>query len=168
MTASTKTLSQLDWSQLETHKHISEVRNRLLEVISQLAVRAQKHDASKLQYPEAQGFAEVTQELSGLVYGSVEYEAARERLKPILAHHYAMNTHHPEHWRNGVEDMDLLDLVEMFCDWKASSMRMADGCILQSIEKNKERFDLAPVITKIFRNTAQRLNWASQATQGTP
>lgn len=154
-----KILSQLEWSKLETHKHISEVRNRLLEVISQLAVRAQNHDTSKLEYPEAQGFAEVTHELGGLTYGSPEYEAARERLKPILEHHYQMNTHHPEHWRHGVEDMDLLDLVEMFCDWKASSMRMKDGCILQSIEKNRDRFSLDPSITKIFRNTAQRLGW---------
>jgi len=44
-------------------------------------------------------------------------------MKPALEHHYALYRHHPEHFQNGIDDMNLIDLVEMFADWKASSER---------------------------------------------
>lgn len=31
--------------------------------------------------------------------------------------------------------MNLIDIVEMFCDWKAASERQLDGNLLKSIEK---------------------------------
>lgn len=49
--------------------------------------------------------------------------------------------------------MNLLDLVEMFCDWKASSERHNDGNLLKSIDINATRFNLNPQLVKIFKNT---------------
>ena len=63
-----------------------------------------------------------------------------EALKPALDIHYANNRHHPEHFPKGIRGMDLLDLLEMICDWKASSERHADGNIFNSIEVNQKRF----------------------------
>lgn len=60
---------------------------------------------------------------------------------------------------NGVSDFDLLDLVEMLCDWKAASLRHADGNILDSITHNIERFNLDPQIASILRNTVIRMGW---------
>lgn len=115
------------------------------------------HDRSKLESPEVELFDKYTHLLAGFSYGTPEYEAMREKLKPALDHHYANNRHHPEHWAQGVKDMDVLDLAELVCDWKAAGERQNDGNILTSLEVNKERYGLADVsVYDVLKNTIDR------------
>ncbi len=51
--------------------------------------------------------------------------------------------------------MDLMDVVEMFCDWKAATMRHNDGDIRKSIEINQKRFNMSDDLMEIFKNTAK-------------
>lgn len=76
-------------------------------------------------------------------------------MKPALEHHYANYRHHPEHFVDGVNDMNLIDLVEMICDWKASTLRHNDGNLLKSIEINAQRFGMSEQLTQILVNTAK-------------
>lgn len=146
-------------STADTLDHINKVRARLQECIGRLEARALVHDASKLQSPEKEAFDEVTPLLRGLTYGSPEYHANTARLGEALAHHYAANSHHPEHYPDGIAGMTLLDLVEMFSDWKAATERHADGDLARSIEINCERFGLSEQLVGILRNTARELGW---------
>lgn len=58
-------------------------------------------------------------------------------------------------WLNSpVSDMTLIDLLEMFVDWKASSERHANGDIFKSIEANSRRFAMGDQLRRIFENTA--------------
>ena len=50
--------------------------------------------------------------------------------------------------------MNLIDLLEMICDWKASSERHADGDIFKSIEINQKRFGYSDDLKNILMNTA--------------
>ncbi len=143
----------------ETTAHILRVRELLYIVQNKLEERGFKHDLSKLQPPEKDGFDKVTGVLKGLTYGSDEYKTQLARLKPILDHHYAHNSHHPEHYPNGVDGMTLLDLIEMFCDWKAATERHADGNIEKSIQHNKGRFKLTDQLANIFENTRKEMKW---------
>lgn len=137
----------------ETLAHIHLVGHNIHKVVKHLLDRADKHDASKLVDPELQSFVEVTPVLKGLTYGSEEYRANLERIRPALTHHYANNRHHPQHFKNGIEDMTLLDIVEMFCDWAAAGKRHEDGNLHTSIEINAGRFNICPQLVKIFENT---------------
>ena len=103
--------------QVETQKHIEAVRKYIRFMIDKIDLRGVKHDASKLESPEVELFAEQTPKLAALTYGTDEYQASLEALKPALDHHYASNRHHPEHFNNGVNDMTLVDIIEMFCDF---------------------------------------------------
>ena len=141
----------------ETLKHIRRVQEILSTFATELLVRGNEHDASKLEDPELSLFAKHTSKLQKLQYGLPEYEESRNALKPALEHHYARNRHHPEHHKNGVDDMTLQDLVEMFCDWKAASERQNDGNILKSIETNRKRFNMSEQLIKIFENTAREM-----------
>lgn len=146
-------------STADTHAHIETVRTFLEAVRLQLYHRAVVHDASKLVSPEKKAYDILTPRLKGLTYGSEEYRASLREMKPAIEHHYANNSHHPEHYENGVAGFDLLDLVEMLCDWKAASLRHADGNILDSITHNIERFKLDPQVASILRNTVIRMGW---------
>lgn len=140
-----------------TMRHIERVRNLLNWCIRQLLERAEKHDQSKLQSPEVELFTEYTSKLAGSTYGSVEYNGFKIAMKPALDHHYANNRHHPEHFKDGINDMNLLDLLEMLMDWKAASERHDNGNIRKSIEINADRFSISPQLVRIFENTADLL-----------
>lgn len=141
----------------ETQKHIDNVRKFLALFSSALTIRGEEHDRSKLAYPEVQIFAKYTPKLATVTYGSVEYKQFLAEMKPALDHHYRVNRHHPEHFVRGVDDMSLLDLVEMFCDWKAATLRHNDGDMVKSIRVNERRFRLSPQLRRIFFNTVYLL-----------
>ena len=98
--------------QVETQKHIENVRRYVRFMIDKLDIRGVKHDYSKLESPEVELFAEHTNQLAGMTYGSEEYHESLEQLKPALEHHYASNRHHPEHFLDGINDMTLIDIAE--------------------------------------------------------
>lgn len=146
-------------SEADTLKHIKRVSELLTNASSELIKRANCHDNSKLESPEKELFDEFTPKLKGLTYRSEEYNKYFKQLKVATDHHYANNSHHPEHYENGVNGFDLFDLIEMFFDWKAATERHADGDIYKSIEINKKRFSIDNQICDIFKNTANRLGF---------
>jgi hypothetical protein len=143
----------------DTLEHIRKVQGRISEVQGHLHDRAMQHDLSKLKEPEKSGFDILTPRLASLVYGSDEYRAALAEGKPTIEHHYAHNTHHPEHYPNGIAGMSLLDVIEMLCDWKAASERTKQGSILASLEHNRVRFELSDQMYHILINTCKELGW---------
>lgn len=145
----------LDECRVITQAHIEKVRKYIRFFTDKLTTRGELHDLSKMDSPEIELFAEHTDKLNQIEYGSDEYKAELDALRPALEHHYAVNSHHPEHWPNGVNDMSLWDICEMFCDWKASAERVRAGNILKSIETNVERFKIDNQLKQILINTAR-------------
>ena len=146
-------------SKADTLLHIKKVNELLTKIIIQLINRGNVHDNSKLEEPEKSEFDRLTPILKELEYGSKEYNESLEQLQVALKHHYENNTHHPEHYPNGIDDFDILDLVEMICDWKAATERTKDGNIYKSIIHNKTRFNMSTQLCNILHNTAIRFNW---------
>ena len=139
----------------ETIKHIKNVQCFLKKIILLLEDRGLNHDSSKLKSPEIEIFNKFTPLLKNSTYGSEEYKQFLIDMKPAIDHHYVNNRHHPEHFCNGIDDMNLIDLIEMICDWKAAVMRHKDGDILKSIEINTTRFNLSQQLVKILINTVK-------------
>lgn len=175
-------------SRIETYKHIQTVQKYLLEVITNLSKRLLVHDQSKLNSPEKEVFDEYTPKLGKSTYGSEEYKSFLIGMKPALDHHYANNDHHPEFHKclecnicfkrfpidykgtceqclNGqftvtfdISQMSLLCLIEMLCDWKAATMRHANGDLRRSIEINQKRFGYNDQLKSILIATAKEIN----------
>lgn len=173
----------------DTQQHIRRVRELLFTAYNNLVARGFDHDKSKLGPVEKPIFDSVTPKLRGLTYGSEEYKASLAEMKPALDHHYAHNSHHPEHFQKAVciicfadypsphngsclycgngtftqeanmAGMSLLDLIEMLCDWKAAGERHADGSITRSLDVNKKRFGISDQLQAILTNTAKELGW---------
>jgi len=170
----------------KTLEHINEVQKQIDKVIIELQNRAVKHDQSKLDSPEREIFDEYTPKLKNTTYGSDEYKRYLKEMKVALDHHYKNNRHHPEHFfyyecngcfkrfesipghcdvccysqftkRTDISQMNLIDIIEMICDWKAATLRHADGDIQKSIDFNKKRFEISDQLTKILHNTVEIL-----------
>lgn len=146
-------------SRSDTLKHINAVQVRIAEFAIGLDERGDLHDRSKLAEPEKSGYDSLSAQLKDLVYGSDEYRAALAAAKPVIDHHYAVNTHHPEHYERGIAGMSLLDIVEMLCDWKAASERTKQGSIAASLVHNKARFGISDQLAAILENTVRELGW---------
>lgn len=142
---------------IQTYEHVKAVRKNLTKFVKELVDRADHHDDTKFESPEVEIFGDNTHLLSSVEYGSPEYHALRASVKPATDHHYANNRHHPEHWPNGIEDMNLVDLVELICDWKAATARNKNGNIRKSIEINAQRYGISPQLRKILENTVREM-----------
>lgn len=145
-------------SRIDTKRHIMSVRKKLSSVIQELSQRQVDHDSSKLEEPEKSIFDEYTPKLKNTTYGSDEYKKYLREMKKALKHHYDVNRHHPEHFENEMNDMTLIDIIEMFCDWLAATERHEDGDIFESIEINQKRFGYPDMFKYIFWNTADWFN----------
>jgi hypothetical protein len=158
----------------DTNAHIQSVHDKLTRVNESLCARALAHDRSKLVPPEKDIFDAVTPRLKALTYGSDEYKASLAEMGQALNHHYAHNSHHPEHYAltaGGVPNpdelkqgaaiarMSLLDLVEMLCDWKAATERHADGDYGKSLNINRVRFGIDGQLFSILVETAKELGF---------
>jgi hypothetical protein len=142
-------------SRPDTLAHIARVREHLDLVMAALTRRAILHDASKLVEPEKSAFDALDAE--PILFGSPAYSHALYRLRDALDHHYAHNRHHPEYHPGGIDDMTLIDLIEMLCDWKAASERHEAGNITASIAINADRFDIHPQLRSVLENTVAEL-----------
>ena len=148
----------------DTQEHIEKVRKNLKDVLIDIAARSYDHDKSKLEEPEKSIFDEYTPKLRDTTYGSDEYREYLEKMGLGLKHHYQNNTHHPEHYENGINGMSLLDVIEMLADWKAATKRHADGDIMESLKINKERFGISDQLYEILVNTVEEMAWEWSST----
>ncbi len=146
-------------SRADTLAHIQAVRDNLETFVAALLARGRVHDASKLEAEEKPVFDRVFPLLEGVEYGSAQWDAVIEQARPALAHHYRCNSHHPEYYGNeGIAGMDLIDLVEMLCDWIAAAKRNpADGV---KLSHNVELFGIDRQLAAILANTLAR--WPSR------
>jgi hypothetical protein len=146
----------------DTLEHIRQVRLLLTQVVEEVMKRGDKHDDSKLHAPEKVSYDEVVPQLKTLTYGSKEYRDTLKEMKGAIKHHYDNNRHHPEHFKGGVKDMTLIDIMEMLADWKAATLRHMDGDLGTSLTQNVKRFKLSPQLASILENTVKALGWGKK------
>lgn len=141
----------------ENLKHVNWVRLFMNYFSAELRTRAEIHDVSKTQPPELKQFVKSISKLKKLTYGSDKYKQALKELGPALEHHYEVNRHHPEHFKNGIDDMTVIDLVEMLADWLAAVKKHNDGDIYESLEINRKRFKMSNQVYNILKNTVDEI-----------
>lgn len=146
-----------------TTAHIGRVMALMSMAAETLRERGMNHDKSKMQDAELLPLARmqmVIDQEGQAPYGSDEYKRRTAMLGPMLDHHYANNSHHPEHYENGVNGMDLFDVVEMFFDWKAASERGGEDAM--NLSYSIEKFGIEAPLSNVLYNTAERLGYRTK------
>ncbi len=103
------------------HKFI--VLKFLNTMIHDLIRRGETHDDSKFSDDEFDEYVKATQEFQG-PYGTEQNDAVREKYKALFERHARRNSHHPEHYPDGVDGMTLMDIMEMLRYWKKKKVSM--------------------------------------------
>ncbi len=137
--------------------HIRGVQTWMRHVIMLWTNRMVFHDQSKYSSPELPLIHQKAR-LDSIPLNTPDYYDALSQIKSAVQAHYECNTHHPEHYANGVLDMSLLDLMEMICDWRvAAEMNGTDLAV--SFDKCVERFDIPQELRTVLLNTCKELGW---------
>lgn len=63
----------------------------------------------------------------------------------------------PDTTKNGINDMSLISIIEMLCDWKAASLRDPNRDFRDSCKLNCEKYGASEQLTIIIVNTAEPL-----------
>lgn len=142
---------------LEIIRHITRVKNYLGSFGHELQQRATRHDLSKFEFDEFYGFANLKSRLRSqkVKYDSDEYLTELSD-SPIVSH-FSRNSHHPEHHENGVNDMNLFDIIEMVIDWKAANESYRDLPFDEMVQVNIKRFGLSSEQAYLVRRIAEVL-----------
>lgn len=139
---------------LEKLSNHRDLIKRLIRIFTdELLNRAYIHDRSKLESIELNGFSKYDQKRT--TFGTKKYlkQLRDKEFQKAINHHYRNNRHHPEHFKNKISGMNLIDFTEMFFDWIASSLEDEKGNPINSIEVGKRRFKINKQVIDIMKNT---------------
>lgn len=143
----------------DTILHVGEVAENLEVCASNLRQRGFAHDRTKFKALEFDAFVSTREKFKKANFGTPEYQACIDIIKPAVDSHYANNSHHTGYYQNGIKDMSLLDILEMVCDWKAANRRSPDLDFDESINRCVKKYNISPELEKIIRTTLQQLSW---------
>lgn len=140
----------------DTKIHQSRVSIILSKLGKELVKRGKTHDYSKFQTPEKEFYSEYHDKLDEAPFGSEMYQYYLKQMQPGVTHHYQVNDHHPEHFENGIVDMDLIQMLEMLADITAVSVDKGTDVIAFLPKFMKEK-DIPENFYTILRNTLQHI-----------
>ena len=143
----------------DTITHIGEVQEAIEIVAGQLHQRGIAHDRTKLQELEFDTFVSTRPKFKKANYGTPEYQECIELAKPGVDHHYANNRHHTGFHKNGIDDMTLIDVIEMICDWKAAARRSPDKNLEDTLEYAFNKYEIGEQLARMILNTLSELKW---------
>lgn len=136
--------------------HRIDVHTLLNKVITILNERGINHDISKYSKEEREIFQSIV--FTDVEYGTDAYYNRLNLLKTATDHHYKINSHHPEYYKNGIKDMNLIDIIEMLCDWISAAKNYNKvGDVYKSIDIGQQRFGYDNILKNIFLNTIKLL-----------
>ena len=131
--------------------HIKSVQRKLKVLIDELQKRLENHDKSKLT--DELWYWEFMDQEPKYPYGSKEYFSKKKRNEMVFQMHYKNNRHHPEHFMNGINDMNLIDIMEMLCDWISYKDDISITDAVDIVEKQSRRFGFSDEIKNLMLNT---------------
>ena len=135
-------------------KHILSFQKHMLKSIINLQNRMIIHDDSKYGGNELE-LVLGKYDLDSSEFGTPSYDEQLKKVYNSLSNHYNNNSHHPQYYENGVDDMSIFDLLEMLNDWYAASENGIG--IDKSIEFNSKRFNIDNSIVRLLRNTVKEI-----------
>lgn len=142
----------------KTRDHIQLVNQYGNVIVQEIAKMLKEHDASKLESPEKEIFANFMDTLKTVKIGTPEYDDMifKSGLKEAIKHHHQHNRHHPEYFENGMSGMTIMDIVVWIVDVMASAHRDNNDPIKSmGTDICQKRFGYDDMLKTIMTNTVK-------------
>lgn len=141
-------------ARLDSLLHIKKVSTNINEIAIKVIKRSIKHDESKFESPEREELDKVVPIIKQ-GKDAPNYKQAKLRAESLMKVHKSKNSHHPEFYKNGIDGMNLLDLIEYLSDMKAESKDNLEEILL----KNSKKYNWSEQLLNIMKNTSKILEW---------
>ena len=143
-------------------EHNRSVGQQVIQVCNQLIDRALIHDDSIFTDEDLKLVIQEKKELMDLVAqgysrNSPQQQNHRKKWKPLLGEkHYSLNRHHIQYHDGGINGMNLIDLIEMLCDWYVAT-KENNRDIDKSIRENVQEHKIDSQLSRILKNTVREM-----------
>ena len=149
----------VDLFKKRTDHHIELVRNNIYlfqeleeynDIFDELTLRASNHDRSKFSEPELTPYIWLTWNYHH-IQNNIPFElpiGMDQKIRDAKIHHFSNNRHHPE-WHVDLNDMTIVDLIEMVCDWKAAGQEFGEKSLVDYADR---------VLGKRFHFSQKKIN----------
>jgi len=141
-------------ARLDSLLHIKKVSTNINEIAIEVIKRSIKHDESKFESPEREELDKVVPIIKQ-GKDAPNYKQAKLGAESLMKVHKSKNSHHPEFYKNGIDGMNLLDIIEYLSDMKAESKDNLEEILL----KNSKKYNWSEQLLNIMKNTAKILEW---------
>ena len=111
------------------------VQDKLSTVARELISRGRHHDNSTLGSPELEIYHRHFNEYRMYKFGDPRRDEVMNHMAEAIGHHFQYNDHHPEHFDNGINDMNLIQLMQ----FTAAIMSWSE-------QEQVDIFELLPII----------------------
>lgn len=130
----------IDLFKTRTNNHIELVQNNIYlwqeneeynNIFHELTLRAANHDQSKFSEPELTPYIWLNWNYH-CTTNNIPFELPRgmdQKIRDAKFHHVYNNRHHPE-WHLDPNEMTIVDLIEMVCDWKAVGQEFGEKSLV--------------------------------------
>ena len=159
-----------------TALHIKMVRGNLIQLNGFLGLeeqalleRSRTHDRSKYKSEEKKAYTWLTwQYYQKSIGNNLNLPShIKKKIHHALKDHSKMNRHHPEYHKN-LNDMTLLDMAEMICDWTAIAKEnnSPNNSCRQWVEQNlDEKWSFPPKKKNIIYQLINELDRRNKASK---
>lgn len=138
--------------------HKESIAKYLAKFCAEISFRSSIHDDSKFRKDEFEVYSDNVEEFNKYSWDSPEERRLREKLTPAGVIHRKRNRHHPEYFENGIDGMNLIDLLEMLCDWRSAAERGPGDSIRKNLPTLQEKYNISPQLLKLLENTLKDFN----------
>lgn len=139
----------------ETMEHKTRVSIMLTRISKDLVRRGKIHDNSKFKSPEREIYNMNHEKLQQVKFGTDEYDKLMNgEMAVAIDHHYKENDHHPEHFEDGVVNMNLVQILEMLADINAVADAKGTD-VIKTLPEFMRKKNIPENFYTIFRNTLE-------------
>ena len=138
------------------HNHPFNVGKLLMKINNEIMKRIIYHDHSKYSENELKEHIDADEdyERRGRPKFGTDERKDYDKANPVIASHRKKERHHPEYHENGIEDMNLVDLMEMLCDWCERTPNSIER-LENTFEENCYNHKISSQVRRILENTVK-------------
>lgn len=138
------------------YEHRALVHDKLATVSREINTRARRHDQSSLSGTELRIYKEHFDELQKYPIFDPRRDIVLSKMRVAIAYHHEANDHHPEHFTNGIDDMNLLQLMEFVADVMSQSEQNGID-VYEILPLLKDQYDISNQLYQVILNTVAEI-----------